>query len=216
MGNFSGFGDFKGDDFREHIKNSILGYDDMYKMALSMAEYFIQAGEKHVDIGCSDGGLVFDMQKRGFNAVGIEIGKNFNNHHRKMGINVMNGDCLDFDYSPYGYVTMMFVLQFLKNGDREQILEKLYKELKEGSGVFITEKTYLENSSVQNMANSIYYEFKQDSFSNDEIMQKEQKLRRIMYLWQEKEIIEKLKKIGFSKVETVYKNMMFVGILAVK
>ena len=80
----------------------------------------------------------------------------------------------------------------------------------------MSEKTICENANFQEMLTFNYYDYKRDSFSTDDIMDKERELRHMLKPNTYEEIIDMLNEVGFSKTQCFWRNHMFVGIIALK
>jgi hypothetical protein len=73
---------------------------------------------------------------------------------------------------------------------------------------------YSTNAKLQDITNSIYYEFKNKSFTADEILSKERDLRRIMTPQSLDKSMEQLSVIG--KPNVFWMSYNFVGIIVIK
>ena len=86
----------------------------------------------------------------------------------------------------------------------------------DGGAFIISEKIFAQNAKVQDMLDSLYYEFKTKSFSEKEIMDKEKELRHLAHLTTENLLITQLRNVGFRGIKIFWRNFNFIGVLAMK
>jgi tRNA (cmo5U34)-methyltransferase len=63
---------------------------------------------------------------------------------------------------------------------------------------------------------SLYYDFKRQSFTEKEILDKEQELRHLAKLTTENLLISQLRSVGFRGIQIFWRNFNFIGVLAMK
>ena len=78
---FTNYSDF----FDHHIYKSIRGYNYLRKDVIEISRYFIEDKTKVIDIGCSQGSLIKDIQEKNDHAknasyIGLEINDAFQKH----------------------------------------------------------------------------------------------------------------------------------------
>jgi tRNA (cmo5U34)-methyltransferase len=115
-------------------------------------------------------------------------------------------------------VISLFTLQFLPECDRLRLMKRIYSKLVDGGALILAEKVLAKNAKIQDMLAFTYYDFKQKTFSAEEILVKEKSIRDQMHLWSEFKIFEMLRSAGFKSVNTqlFWRNHLFIGILAMK
>ena len=97
------------------------------------------------------------------------------------------------------------------------LLRRIYEGLVEGGALIIAEKTVAETGRIQDAITFPYYDFKiKMGFSEKDILDKERALRGQMTLWTETELKRALRQVGFREIESIWRNYMFVGHLALK
>src|SRR5262249_9454667 len=116
------------------------------------------------------------------------------------------------------FVTSIFSLQFISPGDRQRVLDKIYRALMPGGALGIAEQTLSKVSKLNEMLTSIYYEFKRQSFTDTEILAKERSLRSMMKLWTEEQIVTSIMAAGFATtdVQCFWRNHNFAAFIALK
>jgi tRNA (cmo5U34)-methyltransferase len=208
------FSDIK--NFDNHISKSIKGYEELNENIIGISNYFIEDNTNVYDIGCSTGKLISKYKNKKAKYFGIEIEKNLITQ-KDVNFNLINYDVRDFTgYSNASFVTSIFTMQFIPQKDRQKIINNIFNGLNKGGAFVICEKIYSKSPKIQDIMTSLYYDFKRKSFSQAEILDKEQDLRKIMKIETENTIFKELKKAGFSQADMFFRSFNFVGILSIK
>ena len=208
--------------FDKHIENSVPLYKEFHKNIVNMSVYFAQRDTNIVDIGSSTGVLTYDLFKmnesRNITAIGLDIEEDMiiESSKRYPEIDFKNINALKFDYSNTSVITMVLTLQFLSKDNRKLLLKKIYNEMNAGGAIFIVEKVRTDNLEIHDIYNDMYYDFKRNSFSDTDILDKNVSLRGIMKPLTLRENIDILKEAGFSEYEVFLKYNNFVGIMVIK
>jgi len=220
-------------DFDKHIDVSIPNYSFVAKQVAQFAEYFAEENTYVYDLGCSTGKWLMSLRpKNKVKYVGIDISKNllpsreiissYEQKNPNVDINFIDSDLTKFDFPTAqkpdarktSVVVSLFTLQFLPREERKIIISKIRDSLLPG-GIFVScEKVLSSHSKFQDITNSIYYEFKNQSFSGDEILAKERDLRTIMRLQTVEESIDDMRLIG--EPEMFWRAYNFVGLIVRK
>ncbi len=210
-------------NFDEHITKSIRGYADLRDDVVGISKYFVENGTNVVDIGCSQGTMLkrikdANTQAPTANYVGIEINEDFKPHWKNESNltykieDVRQSDAL----ANMSFAISLFTFQFLAERDRLSLMKKIYDNLEDGGAFVTAEKIFSMNAKVQDMVDSLYYDFKRKSFSEKEILDKEQELRHLAKLTTEHLLISKLHSIGFRGIQVFWRNFNFIGVFAMK
>jgi tRNA (cmo5U34)-methyltransferase len=213
-------------DFDKHIDLSIPHYSFAVDSVKKYAEYFIQDQTTVLDLGCSTGKLITELsetnEKAGF--VGVDISDNLmpqskyptkNLFFKKLDITTTEFEDLLERSSKMSYAYSLFTLQFLPTFKRREVLKKIAANIIPGGAFISCEKIYSNGSKIQDITNSLYYEYKNQHFSSDAILEKERSLRKIMHIQTLKESMEDLNTI-FGNVELFWRSYNFVGLIAIK
>lgn len=213
-------------DFDEHISKSIRGYTDLIADVENLGDYFIRQNSDVLDIGCSTGKLLKRMaDKCTLNNVeftGIEREANFwddMNHNAADNIKFFRDDIVNFSFAEcdkISYAQSIFTLQFLDVKLRDKVVQNVYNSMIEGGGFVSAEKVYSNCAKMQDIKTSLYYQYKNEHFSYDDIFKKEKSLRSMMNLKNLNEIIKYYYDIGFSSVETFWQSHNFVAVVCIK
>lgn len=218
--------------FDNHISQSIRGYNDLIGDVINLSQYFVENDTYVYDIGCSTGKMLKSMIRQNSQVaerakyVGIEIEEDFKPHFEESmenvvppNLNFICGDVRDVEFSPLtSLVTSIFTLQFMPRQDRQNLIESIYDCLIPGGGFIFAEKTLANNPMIQEMRTFTYYDFKRNSFTYDDIMTKEKKLRSMLKSNTRDELIGMCVEAGFEKncIDTFWQNYAFTGFIAVK
>jgi len=224
--NFS-FAEFA-EGFDDHIRKSIRGYDDLLEDCVSISEYFIENETSAFDIGCSTGRFLLRMWEKSRERapraryVGIDIEPNFMAFWKKWEIDNVELHVADVQSFPIpqhcSFVTSVFSLQFIAERDRQKIVNRIFQALVPGGAVIVAEKTLSKCSKLHDMLTFVHYDYKRQSFTEEEILEKERSLRAILKPWSEEQIVQSLVAAGFceTKVQPFWRNHSFAAFIALR
>lgn len=209
-------------NFDDHVKKSVPLYEEFHKDIINMSVYFSQKNTKIIDIGTSTGVLLNDLyninKHRNIECIGIDIEKGMieecNNRYNNLKFEVC--DALDFDYTNSSIITSVLTLQFINKKERKEIIKKIYNEMNEDGSLFIVEKIKNNIPDVHDIYNDIYYDFKRDNLTDEDVLDKNVSLRGVMKPLTLQDNIQILKNVGFNKIDVFMKYNNFVGLLAIK
>lgn len=218
------------ENFDEHIKKSIRGYDNLLKDVINLSQYFVDQNTTVVDVGCSTGKLLEGIIEKNLikcSYVGVELEESFSASMTKTkervnkafpGTNLefLQNDIRNYNFKNCSLVTSIFTLQFLPVKDRASTIEKIYKGLNKGGCFIFAEKIVCSDARFQEMLTFNYYDYKSTHFTAEEILNKEKKLRSMLKpnTWQE--INQMLIDAGFKLVQPFWMDHMFIGAVAIK
>lgn len=202
-------------DFDQHINLSIPNYDFLSSHVKFLIEALTEKETNVIDLGCSTGSLLLSLERdSSCSYYGYDI-SNLLPKDIKTEIVFENKDILKTDLpNDASVVSSIFTLQFLPTHKRKEVIKKAYDSLNEGGHFIVCEKTHSENPSLESLTNSVYYKYKRQHFTDNEILEKQQELTSIMKLKTSKMIEEELK--DFSFVEIFWKSYGFCGFIARK
>ena len=216
--------------FDEHIEKSIRGYSQLMDDVISLSRYFVENETNVVDIGCSTGKMTKALidynldHAETASYIGLEIADGFDEDLKKRQkelkwyeyVKFEKLDARTYEYKNCSLITSIFTLQFIPKSKREDLLQKVYDGLNCGGAYIFAEKTICENALVQDMITFNYYDYKRESFTTEDIMDKERTLRNMMKPNTWKEIEDMVLSAGFNTVQPFWRNHAFVGALAIK
>ena len=219
--------------FDEHIDWSIRGYRNLLDDVINLSRYFVEADTKVVDIGCSTGKLTARMMEYNndvcpnANYVGVEVAEGFfdNIKKRKKELNerwsntkvdFILDDIRNYEFKNCSLVTSLFTLQFMSYSSRSLVIKNVYDGLNKGGAFIFAEKIDTTHSRIENMLRTVYYQFKNQKFSYDDIMDKEKTLQNMLKPNSWREIEDMLDQAGFKAVQSFWQNHLFIGAIAIK
>ena len=221
--------------FDEHIEHSIRGYSHLLGDVVNYSRYFIEDDTNVVDIGCSTGKLTWALLEENqdhccdANYVGVEIAEGFfkdlDKRYQEItsmnpwaSVNFVKDDIRNYSFENCSLVTSIFTLQFMPPRHRQEVLGKIYDGLNTGGAFIFAEKTVCEDARIQDMMTFNYYDYKRQTFTTEDIMDKERTLRHMMKPNTWSEILFNRYDAGFAedKVQPFWRNHTFVGAIAIK
>jgi len=210
------------ENFDSHFEKSIPRVSILESNIVELTNYFLINDDKIniYDMGCSTGRLLKKIIKKynpKTNLIGIEREANLIQKINNKQIDILNIDLLQpFTFDNACIIYSIFTLQFLPIHKRLEILKSIHKGLLKGGAFIFAEKVYAENSKIQDIFTFLYYDFKKENFTEEEILNKEFSLRNQMRLLNIDENIQLLKSVGFNIVEVFFRQFNFVGFLCIK
>ena len=201
------------DNFDDHIKLSIPNYEDMEKTVVKLSEYFVAKDSNVYDLGCSTGRMIkkYHEEPRA-HYFGYDNSNLIPRKHER--INFKYCDLATAEIQNASFITSIFTLQFLSKKTRQLVLEKISNGLNKNGALIVAEKVYSNTSKMQDIMNSLFYEFKNKSFTGDEILKKERELRTNMRIKTHKQLYGELKLIG--EPEIIWKSYNFLAYIVIK
>lgn len=211
------------ENFDTHIKDSIPDYQSLFDQVLKIGDFFVTPRTSVYDLGTSTGKLIRALKERSLkneidnvHFIGIEKEKNFFQYHEE-GITWYHQDIANYKHwKDIGFATSLFTLQFLSPAVRQKTLQKIYEASCPGSAFVFSEKTYADNSYIQEINTFLYYDWKTQKFSSDEIMEKERSLRSMMRLRTKEIVVQEIHNSGWKICESFWQKHNFVAWIAIK
>ena len=201
-------------NFDDHIDKSIPNYDLLISATQSISEYFFIKDSNVYDLGCSTGKLLKSI-KTTCKKIGYDYSTLLpasTNSERFENVNLNDS----FDLKNACLVYSIFTMQFLDPNKRLSYLKNIYEGLNEGGALIICEKVYQNDGKFQDILGFSHYDYKLNSFTSDEILNKERDLRYIMKPNTEIDLATLIDKAGFNKVTTFWQMFNFKGYIAIK
>ena len=205
------------EDFDDHIAKSIPNYHLLSNSICDLSTFFLKPETYLIDIGCSTGKLLKKIPFSG-KKMGIDISHNllplndsFSN------IEFLQADIRYMNELPPASMTLsIFTLQFIPIGDRLKVLQLIYNSLEKGGAFIMAEKTFQPDGLFERVFTNAYYDFKRETFSTEEIMDKERDLRKLMTVQTSQENLDLAGQAGFISGEMFWKFYNFEAWLFVK
>lgn len=182
-------------DFDRHISLSIPSYDVLCRTIVKLADYFIRKDAVIYDLGCSTGKHLHMMKKiNGAKYYGVDNSELLPGDSSD--IHFIKDNIINVDYEKADLFLSIFTLQFLTKSERESMIDIIASKLKHHGALIVAEKTYYSDGKVQSITESVHKEMKNDNFTWQEIMNKEEQLRENMQPLRNSELVKELRTIG--------------------
>jgi tRNA (cmo5U34)-methyltransferase len=227
--------------FDDMISRSVPFYDEIHRILLDVIDRAFSGGGIVYDLGCSTGTTIslIDQHLRSKNKINEQNQKKKLTLPNYVGIdnsepmlakcleklklnNVENVElkCQDLqktELEKSKLVIMNYTLQFIALSDREQLLNKIYNSLETGGAFLLAEKLHSPDKYIDSFITDLYYDFKRrNGYSELEISQKREALENVLVPLTPKQHMEMLNKVGFTKVEMIFRWYNFACYLGIK
>ena len=114
------------------------------------------------------------------------------------------------------FVISLLTIQFIQHPEKKSIYKNIYDKLEIGGAFVLAEKVYSPSAKIQNMMDSLQEDYKSKYFELIDIKEKEVELRSLFELQTEDEIRKELSDVGFTMIDVFWRNLNFVGLIAIK
>lgn len=215
--------------FPDMIQRSVPGYSNIISMIGMLAERFVQPDSRVYDLGCSLGAATLSM-RRNIKVPGCEIiavdnspamvercRRHIDAFRADTPVNVIEADILDVELSNASLVVLNFTLQFLQPDDRQRLLNQVYKGMRPGAALVLSEKFSFEDKNVGELLYNMHHDFKRaNGYSELEISQKRSMLENVMLTDSVDVHKARLKQAGFEHSEVWFQCFNFGSLIALK
>ena len=223
------FDDSVAKQFDKHVSQSIPSYRNVQDHVTKIADWFLADGERETvyDLGCATGTTIqrlIETRDRSdpIRYVGIDEARPMlKQAEEKVGIydtvRLVEEDLtVDPQFPNASLVISLFTLSFLKEGDRQAVLDAAYRDLDSGGALIFVEKTYPEHARFQALYREHYFDYKQQHFEAAEVVDKAKSLRGQLRPLSRDEYRSMLESAGFDEIEPFYQKYMWWGVIARK
>ncbi|WWO97092.1 MAG: carboxy-S-adenosyl-L-methionine synthase CmoA [Candidatus Dasytiphilus stammeri] len=219
------------DVFPDMINRSVPGYSLINSMIGKFSQYFITSNTSIYDLGCSYGhitsSIVNNIKATDCTIIAVDnspymIAHCKQNLHKVItdnnnDIKIIESHICDIPIINASLAVLNFTLQFLSIIERQKILKSIYRGLKTGGALILSEKFYFNDPEISKLLVKMHQNFKlENGYSWLEINQKSKILKNILRI----ETIENYKKIlfyiGFQHVELWFQYLNFGSLIAIK
>lgn len=200
---------------------------DLYKRIL---EEQLKTNDHVWDLGCSTGTtlltLASQLKQRDLNWHGIDS----SSHMIAKAKEKLEGaahlpsppvfECKDMTavtFDSAGAVILNYTIQFLRPMQREEFLSRIFKQLRSGGILLVSEKTLSDDSVVNRMFINRYLNFKREQgYSDLEISRKREALENVLIPYTAEENLKLMQKAGFAHTGQFFQWFNFSSFIAVK
>lgn len=186
------------ENFADHIEQSIPNYKGLNSLLKDIVAEYLTPGDTIVDLGCSQGSFLSSLQIPNVTKKGVDL---IDFKGRLGGFDFVKDSIVNYlddtIEEHQEIITSIFTLQFLGNKERRDVLSKLERKIKEqNSIVIIAEKTFLEDSKLNQLMHRSHMQLKRKSFNDTEILNKDDRLIGSMFCKTKEQVEKELSKLG--------------------
>ena len=210
-------------EFDNHISKSVPGYIECQNLVSDISVFFIKKNSTIYDIGCSTvtfTKLVYEKNiEKMVKSIAYDISDEMIKYakYKKSKIKFIKKNITTVNFKKSDFISSMYTIQFLHPKDRQVLINKIYKSLNWGGAFVLFEKIRGKDARFQDLLNFLLFDYKKkNKINSKDILLKEKSLRGVMEPYTLKQNISYLKNAGFKDYMTIYQNINFVGILAIK
>ncbi|AVJ18007.1 carboxy-S-adenosyl-L-methionine synthase CmoA [Serratia rhizosphaerae] len=215
--------------FPDMIQRSVPGYSNIISMIGMLAERFVQPHSQVYDLGCSLGAATLSM-RRNISVADCKIiavdnspamvercRRHIDAFRAETPVEVIEADILDIKIENASMVVLNFTLQFLEPADRLRLLQQVYRGLRPGGALVLSEKFSFEDAPVGELLFNMHHDFKRaNGYSELEISQKRSMLENVMLTDSVEAHKARLQQAGFEHAEVWFQCFNFGSLIALK
>ncbi|MDB4613163.1 methyltransferase domain-containing protein [Candidatus Pelagibacter sp.] len=213
-------------NFDNHIKKSVPLYDWSHDISLKLSDFFLNEKTNVYDLGCSTGTFLKELSIRSkekkHTFYGIDEVKDMckiaiKNNQKRRNVKIINKKIEDIKFKKSSLITSFYTMQFIHPSRRQNIFNKIYKNLNWSGAFILFEKVRAPDARFQDITMQIYNDYKiEQGFTSEEIISKSISLKGVMDPFSSNANFEMLKRAGFKDVMSILKFLNFEGFLAIK
>lgn len=203
--------------FDSHVRKSVPDYDYLQTLAGQLSDWFVRDGGTVIDIGASTGESLCRVRDRNpakkLRLLGYDNSTAMIQQAKEKGIEVIFSDAGELlKVLPFNYGLALYTLQFLRPGERHRILSTLYSCMMDGGALFVVEKVLGSVPEFQDLTAQLYWDMKlRNGLNPEEVLNKAAALRGVMHPITVEENEHAFRKVGFQRIELIYRNLQFAG-----
>jgi tRNA (cmo5U34)-methyltransferase len=214
--------------FPDMIKRSVPGYAETVAMSGVIAGEYARDNTNLYDLGCSLGAVTLAMRHgvkvENCKIIGIDnssamieqAGHYLALDEGSVEVELMCADIISQPIENASVVALNYVLQFIAQDQRLDLLTHIANGLNPGGALILSEKICFDDDE-QPLQDKLHLDFKRaNGYSELEIAQKRSAIENVLIPETESAHIARLKLAGFSRVIRWYQCFNFVSYLAIK
>jgi len=227
-------GDFQFDEsvvavFPDMIQRSVPGYQTILTGIGELTKQYAQVDSKLYDLGCSLGAASLTMrrniQQENCEIIAIDNSQAMikraeeylHAYHSDIPVHLLCDDMTQVPIENASVVVINFTLQFIDPEERDALVKRIYKGLKPGGILILSEKIHFEDQAMQQAIEHMHLQFKRaNGYSELEISQKRSSLENVLISDTEAEHITRLNNAGFESAGIWFQAYNFASFLAIK
>lgn len=198
----------------DQIPNSnIPNYSFIHKVLIDVVEQNCSKEDLVIDFGCSTGKLLKELEMKGHtNLIGIDESSTMLEAIDSKKIHLIQSNTWPNSISGVAFTTLMWTLHFIELGKRKKLLIKIFKSLKAGGTLVISDKVNT-NQVIKNE----YVNFKKDQgLKTSQIEIKKKQIEGVLITNDISWYFKTLEKVGFVNIEIIDYSLGFLTISGTK
>ncbi|HAD10509.1 MAG TPA: carboxy-S-adenosyl-L-methionine synthase CmoA [Porticoccaceae bacterium] len=224
--------------FPDMIQRSVPGYETIIAMTGTLAERYGQASSNFYDLGCSLGASTIAMRRSittaGCHIIAVDNSPAMIERCREVitadsqtlretgaqtptTVELIRADILDLEIENAAMVVMNFTLQFIVPAQRKTLIERIYRGLKPGGILILSEKIAFTDAHLNQLMIELHHAFKRaNHYSELEISRKRSALENVLIPETLECHRQRLQAAGFSSIDVWFQCFNFASLLAIK
>jgi tRNA (cmo5U34)-methyltransferase len=215
--------------FDDMLDRSIPFYRQVIEAQAQLLDGFLQQGDTVYDLGCATGTTLLEfsrlLEHKQLRFVGIDNSVPMLDkarlkselYSKQQSLSFSLEDITAFDHQGAGGIICNYTLQFIRPLQRESFLQRLFRNLRPGGILLISEKVITHDRRLNREYIDIYYQFKKSrGYSELEIAKKREALENVLIPFTIEENKTMLKDSGFVSTETYFQWFNFTSLIAIK
>jgi len=211
--------------FADMIRRSVPGYGLTLQMVELLSYQYAQKGSCLYDLGCSLGAATMALSRgcagKGCKVIGVDNSTAMVKRCRELlkdePVEIICQNILETEITNASVIVLNFVLQFVKQEQRLELLTRIQQSLRPGGVLILSEKIAFDDTEENQRQTELHETFKRaNGYSDIEISRKRAALEDVLV----PETLDihhaRLKEAGFSSAQTWFQCFNFVSIVAVK
>lgn len=213
--------------FADMIQRSVPGYGLTLQMIALIAGQYGQAHSNLYDLGCSLGAstlaMAHGLNVDGCTVIGVDQSQAMleacaeNVRDCVVPIVLQHADIEHVVFENASMVVLNFTLQFIAKDKRDALIQRIYRGMREGGVLILSEKVAFADSFEQAAQIRLHESFKRaQGYSELEVSRKRQSLENVLIPEQVGAHHARLARAGFAHSQTWFQCFNFVSMLAYK
>lgn len=215
--------------FDDMLDRSVPFYREVIRATAKLVGSLLEEGDTVVDLGCATGTTLLEFSRLialdSVHYIGVDNSPAMLDkgrlkaemYSKQKQISFLEEDITRIDLNDVGSFILNYTLQFIRPVLREEFLGRIYKSLRPGGSLLLSEKTISHDPFLNRKYIELYHQYKRDKgYSEMEIAKKREALENVLIPFSIEENRSLLKKVGFSTVETYFQWFNFSSFIAVK
>jgi tRNA (cmo5U34)-methyltransferase len=215
--------------FDDMLDRSIPFYRQVIDAQAQLLDGLLQQGDTVYDLGCATGTTLLEfsrlLEHKELRFVGIDNSAPMLDkarlkselYSKQQSLSFALEDITAFDHQGAGGIICNYTMQFIRPLQRECFLQRLFRNLRPGGILLISEKVITHDRRLNREYIDIYYQFKKSrGYSELEIAKKREALENVLIPFTIEENKTMLKDSGFVSTETYFQWFNFTSLIAIK